>query len=96
MKLTSLFSTSTIAQNVAAQFEYDGTRRVDARGRNLLLVCVDYGLKVQAFRRIGDYNIYEFPDGSAIVECHGIWDIRAVGCSRHCWDAVGCCCEVPS
>jgi hypothetical protein len=88
-----LFAPPTTAQRVAAQFG-DGTILVDAAGRSLLLACIDAGLRSQAIKVAGGYAVYAFIDGSAIVEFNGVWDVRAVGCSQHCWDGAGCTCEV--
>ena len=83
----------TKAQQIAEHFGNDGSNYDDVSGNTLDEICRDRGATVSKHHGT---VVYEFEDGSAIVDEGCAWDIRAEGCDNHCWDGGGEGCHCPA
>ncbi len=84
-------TTQTTAHEIAARFRDDGECYSLDDGAMLLDVCRDAAKSIEHADG-GHTTIYVFADGSAIVDCVSAWDVRAEGCTGHCWEGGGCEC----
>jgi hypothetical protein len=81
----------TAAQKISALLSDDGNTYRTHDGQTLRALVDAAGGRVQHPRSPG-FEVFVFADGSAIVDAGGGWDLRADGCSEHCWAGVGCEC----
>ncbi len=81
----------TIAEEIATRFENDGSIFENEAGEKIAEVCMEESDQLQAEKQ-GEALIWVFDDNSAIVEINGVWDVRADGCTAHCWAGAGCSC----
>lgn len=83
----------TMAAVFGRMFHNDGQCLQTDDGRTMSECAEEAHIRVR--RPFGCWTrpiVYEFEDGSAVVEYDGVWDIRAAECVAHCWDGVGCQC----